>query len=739
MSINDLPLFAQPAGPARATPEPACPAPEILSEPSPIAAPSGGPAGSAGDRRAETANADPAAEAAALRAEIRRHDALYYVQDAPEISDGDYDALRRRLEFLEAAHPELKTTDSPTQTVGAAPAEGFAKVRHAVPMLSLANAFSDQDMAEFVGRIRRFLGLGDEETIAFVAETKVDGLSLSLTYEKGQLVRAATRGDGSEGEDVTANVLTIPGIPRVIPAAPELIEIRGEVFMDRADFLALNERQVAAGEKPFANPRNAAAGSLRQQDARVTAARRLSFFAYALGACASPVAGSQSQLRDRLRNWGFRLNEPSVRCTDTAGLLAFWRDVQALRPDLPYDIDGVVHKVDDFRLQERLGFLSRTPRWATAHKFPAEQARTRLRAISIQVGRSGVLTPVAELDPITVGGVVVSRATLHNADEIVRKDVRVGDMVIIQRAGDVIPQIAGVVSEARPADLVPFEFPSTCPACGSPALRLAGQSATRCTGGMACPAQAVERIRHFVQRDAFDIEGLGERTVQELFDRGLLRQPADLFTLEARDGTLAPPLRDWEGWGARSAGRLFENITARRDIALDRFLFALGVPQVGQATARVLARHYGTIDAWSAAMEAAQGPLSEARAELLAIEGIGEGMAGDLIGFAGAEANRQAIRDLLSHVRVTSVAAPAAVSSAVAGKTVVFTGSLETMSRGEAKARAEALGAKVAGSVSRKTDYLVAGADAGSKLAKAREAGIEVLTEDEWNRLTGRV
>ena len=758
MSKFDLPLFSlnQPAGTkssvptatvaeAQAAPHESEPAPEPDLEPgvgADIVPEESSVNPNALSDQSRGLDPCPAAEAGSaadriawLRREIRRHDELYYRNDAPEISDGDYDALRRRLESLEQANPDLVTFDSPTRTVGAAPADGFARIRHAVPMLSLANAFSDEDVENFVDRIRRFLGLAADAPLHFVSETKVDGLSLNIRYENGVLVRAATRGDGEEGEDVTRNVLTISSIPRLISNAPDLLEIRGEVYMDRADFTALNAGRELAGETLFANPRNAAAGSLRQLDVNITADRKLSFFAYAIGACSSPIATSQWKLRDRLAGWGFAVNGPCVHASTPEDLIGFWRYVQAERPNLPYDIDGVVHKVDEFSLQERLGFLSRTPRWATAHKFPADQARTRLLGITIQVGRSGALTPVAELEPITVGGVVVSRATLHNQDEITRKDIRIGDMVVIQRAGDVIPQITGVVQEQRPEGVEPFVFPSVCPACGSPAVRLPGQAVTRCTGGVACSAQPLERLRHFVQRDAFDIEGLGGRTLQELVDRGLVRGPADIFRIEERDGQNLPPLSQWEGWGERSATKLFENIRQRKTIALDRFIFAIGIPQVGQATARLLARHYLSLTAWLSAMEAARDATSEAYHDLLSIDGVGESLARDLIGFMSAPASLEMLHDLLGHVVVEDLKPRQATGSPVLGKTVVFTGSLQTMTRSEAKARAEALGAKVSGSVSKKTDYLVAGADAGSKLGKAAEAGVTVLSEDEWNTL----
>lgn len=677
---------------------------------------------------------DAAAELASLAEEIARHDAAYYQNDAPEISDAEYDTLRRRNAALEARFPELKRSDSPSERVGAAPAAGFGKVRHAVPMLSLANVFSDGEAAEFVGRIRRFLGLGEGEALEVLAEPKIDGLSASLRYEEGRLVQAATRGDGQEGEDVTANIRTLAGLPQTLPnGAPALIEVRGEVFMSRDDFAALNARREEKGEALFANPRNAAAGSLRQLDPKVTAARPLQFFAYAWGAVSHAPGATMAQARQRFAEWGFALNEPSAVCADLDGLLAYYRDIMGRRADLPFDIDGVVYKVNRLDWQERLGFVSRAPRWATAHKFPAEQAQTRLNDILIQVGRTGTLTPVAVLEPITVGGVVVSRATLHNEDEIARKGVRIGDTVIVQRAGDVIPQIVGVVEERRPAEAMPYVFPDSCPECGSAAVRPDGEVARRCTGGLICPAQAVERLRHFVSRDALDIEGLGDKLIRQFYAEDLVRQPADIFTLEARDRASLQRLKNRDGWGEKSAANLFKSIEARRSVPLDRFIFALGIRQVGQATARLLARHYGKWETFRSAMEAAADPESEARTDLIGIDQIGPAVATDIAAFFHEAHNREALAALLAQVTVAPVAAPATqAGSPVAGKTVVFTGTLESMTRAEAKSRAETLGAKVAGSVSGKTDYLVAGADAGSKAAKAQALGVTVLSEQDW-------
>jgi DNA ligase (NAD+) len=681
---------------------------------------------------------EAARESEALAAEIAHHDKLYYQKDAPEISDAAYDALRTRLSAIEARFPELIRAESPTFTVGAAPAAGFRKVRHAVPMLSLGNAFSAEDAAEFLARIRRFLGLGADAPIALVAEPKIDGLSCSLRYENGALVQAATRGDGAEGEDVTENVRTIANVPhRLSGNPPPVVEVRGEVYMDKRDFTALNERRAAAGEPLFANPRNAAAGSLRQLDPSITRQRPLRFFGYAWGEVTTPLAATQWQARGRLAGFGFTLNEPAERVDSLNGLLAYYARIEAERPRLPFDIDGVVYKVDDLALQERLGFVSRAPRWAIAHKFAAEKARTVLNDILIQVGRTGALTPVAALEPVTVGGVVVSRATLHNEDEIARKDIRIGDTVLVQRAGDVIPQVLGPVDADRPGRGKPYQFPTHCPECGSLAVREEGGAVKRCTGGLICPAQAVERLRHFISRNAFDIEGLGEKTIREFFEEGLVTQPADLFSLKRDHEKAFPPFAAREGWQEKSVANLFNAIEARRTIPLDRFIFALGIRQIGEATAKLLARRYHSVRALRDAMNDAQVHGSAAYGELLSIEQIGESVADDLLAFFAEPHNQEAVDALLAEIVVTDIEPPAALDSPVAGKTVVFTGTLETMTRQEAKARAEALGAKVAGSVSAKTDYVVAGADAGSKLARARELGVAVLSEPEWRELAG--
>ncbi len=680
-----------------------------------------------------------AAELAALAAEIAGHDAAYHQHDAPVISDAEYDALRRRNAGIEARFPELKREDSPSDRVGAVPASGFRKVRHALPMLSLGNAFDEADVTEFMARIRRFLNLEPDAELAILAEPKIDGLSASLRYEDGALALAATRGDGTEGEDVTANVRTIADIPQRLPAdAPRVLEVRGEVYMTRQDFRALNERREAAGDPVFANPRNSAAGSLRQLDPTVTAGRPLRFFGYSWGEVSAPFAETQSEARRKLDAWGFRLNEPAALCDDVASLMTHYARIMAERADLPYEIDGVVYKVDRLDWQQRLGFVSRAPRWAVAHKFPAEQAQTRLNRIFIQVGRTGALTPVADLEPVTVGGVVVSRATLHNEDEIRRKDIREGDTVLIQRAGDVIPQVLGIVAERRPPDSVEFAYPDHCPECGSLAIREEGEVVRRCTGGLICPAQAVERLRHFVSRDAFDIEGLGDKHIRAFHAEGLIKGPADIFRLEARDGEMGPPMAEREGWGERSAANLFRAIADRRRVPLDRFIYALGIRQIGQATARLLARHYGSLPDWRSAMVAAADRAGEAYADLTGIDQIGPSVADDLIGFFAEPHNLSVMEALEEVLTVEDVADQTGGDSPLAGKTVVFTGGLESMSRPEAKAMAETLGAKVAGSVSKKTDFVVVGADAGSKATKARELGLTVLSEADWLAMIGR-
>jgi len=772
-----------------------------------------------------------AAELARLAAQIARHDTLYYQQDAPEVSDADYDALRIRLGAIEARFPQLVRADSPSVRVGAAPADGFGKVRHAVPMLSLGNAFADEDVREFIDRIQRFLGHGE---VAVTAEPKIDGLSISLRYERGQLVTAATRGDGAEGENVTANVMTIGDVPQTLiskggrghPAVPDVIDVRGEIYMGHAEFAALNAAQDAAGERLFANPRNAAAGSLRQLDSKVTAARPLRFFAYGWGEASSLPADTQFGMIEAYLAWGLPTNALTHLCRTADEVLAFYREIGARRSSLGYDIDGVVYKVNSLSQQTRLGFVSRSPRWAIAHKFPAEQATTVLEQIEIQVGRTGSLTPVAKLKPITVGGVVVSNATLHNEDEISRKDIRIGDTVVVQRAGDVIPQVVRVVADKRPAATKPYVFPRACPVCGSPAERerdpATGEEdvVRRCTGGLICPAQAKERLKHFVSRNAFDIEGLGDERIELFYADGRIMRPADIFTLRTRDARSLKKLADQKGFGKKSADNLFAAIEARRTIPLQRFIFALGIRHVGETTSRDLASTYRDWPAVKAAIDKAvagrpgpdwqrfmampgvgqktaeaaigkianQGvklvggglfddplaaklerlaiPAKAAKAiaeafrgnamdlvdaagrasrqapgagylELVASPGVGEVSAEALVDFFSGSENARAVAELDALLTIQPFVPVARVASAVTGKTVVFTGSLEKMGRNEAKAQAERLGAKVGASVSKKTDYVVAGADAGSKLDNARELGVTVLTEDEWIALVG--
>ncbi len=759
---------------------------------------------------------------------IRSADAAYYQDDAPELTDADYDALRQRLLAIEAGFPELATEDSPTQSVGAAPAGGFGKIEHLKPMLSLDNLFDEEEASDFIARIRRFLGLNADETIAFTAEPKIDGLSCSLLYEKGKLVRAATRGDGRIGEDVTANVRTIKSIPDKLKGKdwPERIEIRGEIYMSHEDFAALNAREEEAGRKTFANPRNAAAGSLRQLDAEITRSRPLQFFAYAWGDASDSFAETQWDAVQAFGEWGLPLNPAMKRADTLEDLMAIYAEIEAQRASLGYDIDGVVYKVDRLDWQERLGFVSRSPRWAAAHKFPAEQAMTQLLEIDIQVGRTGKLAPVARLAPVTVGGVVVSNATLHNEDEIERKGVWLKDWVIVQRAGDVIPQIVSVVREKRPKDAKPFVFPNACPECGSSAVREgAGEDVSvdrRCTGGLICPAQARERLKHFVSRRAFDIDGLGAKQVELFQDKGVVSAPQHIFNLEARIAEQGlPPLAEWEGFGETSAANLLAAIEKSRSQPFARFLNALGVRHVGETSSRMIARNFGSFAELSAAMSKAEGeqpndayrrleavprlgaaamsalldqagelpdepPMSlddslegaiiaaqikqlnkpamaalgaeygdwtsfraevqaaakgrpgEGFAAIAAIDGLGEAAAEALVDFFAEPHNREMIEALLDKVTVEDFEDTASADSPVSGKTVVFTGTLETMTRDEAKSQAQAMGAKVSGSVSAKTDYLVAGPGAGSKLTKAQAAGVTVLTEHEWRELIGR-
>ncbi|HUF44625.1 MAG TPA: NAD-dependent DNA ligase LigA [Aestuariivirgaceae bacterium] len=682
---------------------------------------------------------EAAAELERLAGEISEHDRRYYQEDRPAISDADYDALRRRNAAIEARFPELVRPDSPSHRVGAPPAEKFAKVRHKVAMLSLDNAFARDDVENFIDQIRRFLRLDPANEMVFTAEPKIDGLSVSLRFEDGSFVQGATRGDGVEGEVVSANLRTVDDVPsRLIGSGFDgVLEVRGEVYMTHADFARLNERQKNAGKPEFANPRNSAAGSLRQLDPAVTARRPLRFFAYGWGEIERLPADTQWGVYEHMRHWGLPTNPLMRKVASIDEMMAFHAEIEAGRSSLGYDIDGVVYKLDRLDWQERLGFRTRTPRWAIAHKFPAEKATTVLEAIEIQVGRTGALTPVAKLKPVSVGGVVVRNATLHNEDEIARKDVRVGDTVVVQRAGDVIPQILAVVPEKRPADATPYAFPTVCPACDSHAVREDGEVVRRCTGGLICPAQSVERLRHFVSRNAFDIEGLGDKIIQAFYEEGLVRSPADIFTLQQRDAERPEKIKDRDGWGETSAGNLFRAIAARRTIALDRFVYALGIRHVGETTARLLARSYGSVEELLAAMrQAACSRDSEAFGDLRTIGGIGEIVAAAIAEFFAEPHNMDVVEALLQQVTVSPLAA-VDTASPIAGKTVVFTGALEQMTREEAKAMAERLGAKVSGSVSKRTDLVVAGPGAGSKLKSAQAFGVEVIDEDEWLRRVG--
>ncbi len=674
---------------------------------------------------------------------LSKANTAYHADDSPLMSDADFDALKQRNAAIEARFPQLKRTDSPSDVVGAQPSEGFAKVTHDVQMLSLSNAFDAADIEEFDQRIRRYLGLEADAALAYTAEPKIDGLSLSLRYEAGELVRAATRGDGRTGENVTANARTIDDIPRRIAGAPDVLEVRGEVYMSHPDFAALNERQTAQGAKVFANPRNAAAGSLRQLDAEITRNRPLKFFAYAWGAASEPLSDTQLGAIERLSDFGFSTNPLTRLCQGIEELLSQYEEIEAQRATLTYDIDGVVYKVNDLGLQARLGFRSTTPRWAIAHKFPAELAWTRLEAIDIQVGRTGALSPVARLHPVTVGGVVVSNATLHNEDYIAGrdskgaeirggKDIRVGDWVQVYRAGDVIPKVSDVDLEKRPKEAQPFVFPVKCPECGSDAVREEGDAVRRCMGGLICPAQAVEKLKHFVSRAAFDIEGLGAKQVEQFYADGWIREPVDIFKLRARYGGGLQQLKNREGWGEKSASNLFDAIDDKRKISLSRLIFSLGIRHVGEAASNLIALHYGTYEAFAEAMSAAEPMSGPAWDDLLGIDGVGSVMAASLVQAMTQPSERASINRLVEELDVQSATRPNTEGSPVAGKTVVFTGTLEKMTRAEAKARAERLGAKVSGSVSAKTDILVAGPGAGSKATKAAELGIKTLDEDAW-------
>ncbi|MFN4175756.1 NAD-dependent DNA ligase LigA [Phenylobacterium sp.] len=682
--------------------------------------------------------AEAVEELTRLADEIAAHDIRYYQQDQPSVSDAEYDALKQRNAAIEARFPHLIRENSPSLRVGAARSEQFAPVEHGVPMLSLDNAFSDEDALEFDARVKRFLRLDEE--VYYTAEPKIDGLSCSIRYEKGRLVQAATRGDGRVGEDVTANVRTIKEIPTKLEGEgwPDVIEVRGEVYLGHAEFAALNEAAAAAGQKTYANPRNAAAGSLRQIDPKITARRPLRFFAYAWGYVSAPFAETQWEALQKLKAWGFQIT-PQSRCVKGAeGLLAAYAAMEAERPKLGFDIDGVVYKVDRLDWQQRLGFVSRAPRWGVARKFPAQQARTVIEAIDIQVGRTGALTPVARLRPVTVGGVVVTNATLHNADEIARLDVRVGDTIVLQRAGDVIPQILRVILEERPKDAVPYEFPHVCPCpLKTDIVRETTASGAetvvrRCSGEFACPFQRINHLLHFVSRRAFDIEGLGEKQLTAFFERGWIRAPADIFRLhEKRDELLA-----MERMGETSVGNLLANIEARRTIGLDRFIYGLGIRHIGETTATIMARGYGSAAHFLEAMDKVAARDPEAIEELDAMDQIGDAVIEAAAAFFGEDHNRAMVQDLFAELTVLDAEKPK-TDTAVAGKTVVFTGALERMTRDEAKAQAERLGAKVSGSVSRKTDIVVAGPGAGSKLKTAAELGIQVLTEDEWLEMVG--
>ena len=687
-----------------------------------------------------------------LALELEGHDKRYYQDDAPGVSDAEYDALRLRFNAIEARFPEFVSANSPSQKVGAAPSGRFRKVRHAVPMLSLDNAFAEQDVLDFVARIERFLKLGDDQ-IAFSAEPKIDGLSMSLRYEGGELVTAATRGDGAEGEDVTANIRTLEDVPQKLKGrnVPAICEVRGEVYMTKRAFLALNERQKAEGGTIFANPRNSAAGSLRQKDSGITASRPLGFFAYAWGEMSAMPEATQSGMIKWFERCGFRTNPLTRLCHSVEQLIAFHRAIEEQRAGLDYDIDGVVYKVDRLDWQERLGFVSRTPRWAIAHKFPAERAMTVLKDIEIQVGRTGSFTPVGKLEPVGVGGVIVQNVTLHNEDYIKGiggdgeqlregRDIRIGDTVIIQRAGDVIPQVVDVVIDKRPKHAKIFHFPKKCP-CPLHTDVVREETATgeegaraRCTGEFACPFQKIEHLKLFASRRAFDIDGLGEKQIEFFFEQGWVKEPADIFTLPARNGRIK--LESYEGYGETSVRNLFAAIEGRRRIALERFIFALGMRQVGETTALALARGYGSWQAFhDACLKVARGD-EDAMAEMDALDQIGDTVIASIKAYFGESHNRGIVERLTKEVVILDAERPKG-NSAVAGKTVVFTGSLEKMTRDEAKATAERLGAKAAGSVSKKTDYVVAGPGAGSKLAEAKKHGVAVLTEDEWLKLIG--
>jgi len=671
-----------------------------------------------------------------LAKEIEKADIAYYQNDAPYLDDAAYDKLRRLNDALEAKFPALIRNDSPSKRVGAMVKSEFKKVELSVPMLSLADIFSEEELKDFIMSIKRFLNSSDD--IIFTSEPKMDGLSFSALYVNGIFTRGSTRGDGKIGEDITENLKAIRGFPLFLnKEAPEVFEVRGEVFMSKADFLALNQKNEEEHKKTFANPRNAAAGSLRQLDTRITKERRLSFLVYTWGEVSEIRWKSQVEFLEYVKELGFPVNPYNKVCRNEQELLDSFETLMENRADLPYDIDGIVYKVNDLELQKRLGFLTRTPRWAIAHKFPAEQAITRLNNIRVQVGRTGALTPVADLEPVNVGGVLVSHATLHNEDEIKRKDIRIGDMVIIQRAGDVIPQVVSVLTEKRSTELPEFQFPTVCPECGAHAIREEDEAVRRCTGGLSCPAQAVERLKHFVSREAFNIEGLGDKVIDEFYKEGIIKTPYNIFTLEERNkpadlfsASQSLNLENREGWGKKSVSKLFDAINKSKSISLQKFIYALGIRQVGTATAYLIAKHYHTFTAFMSAM------VQQDLQLLVSIDGIGPAMAKDIVEFFKEEHNLAVINDLLSVISIEEFEGIANTTSEIFGKTIVFTGTLTTLTRSEAKSKALAFGAKVAGSVSTNTDYVIAGENAGSKLKKAQELGVKVITEEEFNRIT---
>jgi len=664
---------------------------------------------------------------------IRHHNDRYYNDDSPEIDDATYDDLFKELVQLEKDYPELLTKNSPTQNVGAKASKKFNKIKHNVPMLSLGNVFNEEDLQGFLDKVYRYLNMDLKEILEIVSEPKIDGLSCSIRYENGFLVSAATRGDGYEGEDITQNILTIEDVPKKLTGEfPNIIEVRGEGYMGRNDFIELNKVQKDNDKPIFANPRNAAAGSLRQLDAKITAKRPLKFFGYALGEISNPIGNTQWEIRKNLKSFGFQEANPAAKCFNIQDIMDYFHTIEEERAALDYEIDGVVYKVNDLKLQERLGFVSRAPRWATAHKFPAEKAITVVNDIEIQVGRTGVLTPVARLEPVGVGGVVVSNATLHNKDEISRKDIRINDHVVIQRAGDVIPQVVEVIVEKRSADSVAYNFPEECPICQSHVTQENGEVAVRCTGGLICEAQAKERLKHFVSRLAFDIEGLGAKIIDQFWDDKIIQSPADIFTLEKRERNQEIGIKNKEGWGEQSVKNLFQSINQGREIEFNRFIYALGIRQVGEATAKKLALNYTDIKTLKNEMISAGDQEGEAFQTLIDIEDIGQSVAEDLAEFFNEKINQDILDDLEKQITILPYKINIDAQTQVSGKTVVFTGALEKMSRSEAKQMAERKGAKVSGSISSKTDYLIAGKDSGSKLKKAKSLDVEVLTEGEW-------